>query len=177
MPWQIDRNHTSLGFTGKHMLVSKVKGKFLDYDADVIIDDENLANSAATFRFKVASVDSGFDQRDNHLRSGDFFNADQYPEIVFQTKRIEQNGGNEYRLIGDLTIKDVTREVVFEGEIAGPMPTPWGGTVVSLSASAKVNRKDWGLDWNLPLGASGLLVSDQITLEIDTEIKNEEPAA
>ena len=177
MPWQIDRDHTSLGFTGKHMLVSKVKGKFLDYDADFQINEEDLARSEATFRFKVASVDSGFDQRDNHLRSADFFNADEYPEIVFQTKRIESKGGDEYRFVGDLTIRDVTREVVFDGEIAGPMPLPWGGTVVSLSATAKVNRKDWGLDWNLPLGASGLLVSDQVTLEIDTEIKNDEQAA
>ncbi len=177
MAWQIDRDHTSLGFTGKHMLVSKVKGKFLDYDADFQIDEQDLANSAATFRFKVASIESGFDQRDNHLRSGDFFNAEQYPEIVFHTKRIEARGGNQYRFVGDLTIKDVTREVTFDGEIAGPMPTPWGGRVVSLSAEAKVNRKDWGLDWNLPLGASGLLVSDQITLEIDTEIKNMDEAA
>jgi polyisoprenoid-binding protein YceI len=169
MPWQIDPTHASLGFTGKHMLVSKVKGQFRDYDADVNVDEANLTNSTATFRFKVASVDSGFGQRDDHLRSADFFNAEQYPEIVFTTRRIEPKG-DEYRIVGDLTIRDVTREVAFEGEVAGPIQNPWGATVVSISAAAKVNRKDWGLDWNLPLGSSGLLVSDQITLEIDAEL-------
>ncbi|MGH2609044.1 MAG: YceI family protein [Tepidiformaceae bacterium] len=170
MAWQIDPNHANVGFTGKHMLVSKVKGKFQEYEADLDIDEANLANSTAVFRVNVASVESGFDQRDNHLRSVDFFDAEQYPHITFTTREIQSEGGDQYRFAGDLTIRDVTRPVVFEGEIAGPIQDPWGGTRISLSATTKVNRKDWGLDWNLPLGAGNLLVSDEITLEIDAEL-------
>ncbi|MEX0784096.1 MAG: YceI family protein [Dehalococcoidia bacterium] len=169
MAWQIDPNHANVGFIGKHMLISKVKGKFDKYEVDLDVDEQNIANSAATFRVNVASVESGFDQRDNHLRSADFFNAEEYPYITFKTREIQPKGGGEYRFVGDLTIRDVTREVAFDGEVAGPIEDPWGGTRLSLSAATKVNRKDWGLDWNLPLGAGNLLVSDEITLEIDAE--------
>jgi polyisoprenoid-binding protein YceI len=170
MAWQIDPNHANVGFTGKHMVISKVKGKFEDYEVDLNVDEENLANSAATIRVAVASVDSGFGQRDDHLRSADFFDAEQYPYITFATREIQPNGKDgHYRFIGDLTIRDVTREVAFDGEVAGPIQDPWGGTRLSLSAATKVNRKDWGLDWNLPLGAGNLLVSDEITLELDAE--------
>lgn len=170
MAWQIDPNHANLGFSGKHMVISKVKGKFEDYQVDLNVDEENLANSAATIRVAVASVDSGFGQRDDHLRSADFFDAEQYPYITFATREIQPNGKDgHYRFIGDLTIRDVTREVAFDGEVAGPIQDPWGGTRLALSAATKVNRKDWGLDWNLPLGAGNLLVSDEITLELDAE--------
>jgi polyisoprenoid-binding protein YceI len=169
MAWQIDPNHANVGFTGKHMLVSKVKGKFQEYEADLDINEADLANSSAVFRFNVASVESGFDQRDNHLRSADFFDAERYPHITFTSRSIEPLGGDRYRFAGDLTIREVTRPVTFEGEVAGPIQDPWGGTRLSLSAATKVNRKDWGLDWNLPLGAGNLLVSDEITLEIDAE--------
>jgi polyisoprenoid-binding protein YceI len=131
MPWQLDPTHASISFVGKHMLVSKVKGKFEDYIAELDVDEGNLANSSAVFRVKAASLDSGFDQRDNHLRSPDFFNVEQYPEITFKTTRIEPKGGDDYRFVGDLTIRDVTREVAFDGEVAGPIQDPWGGTRLS----------------------------------------------
>jgi polyisoprenoid-binding protein YceI len=170
MAWQIDPTHASVGFTGKHMLISKVKGKFDKYEVDLDVDEQDLSNSRATLRVNVESVDSGFDQRDNHLRSADFFNAEEYPYITFKTREIQSNGKEgHYRFVGDLTIRDVTREVAFDGEVAGPIDDPWGGTRLSLSAETKVNRKDWGLDWNLPLNAGNLLVSDEITLEIDAE--------
>ncbi len=170
MAWQVDTNHANVGFTGKHMIISKVKGRFERYEVDLDIDEADLANSSAIFRVNVESVDSGFGQRDDHLRSADFFNAEQYPYITFKTSEIQRNGSDGYRFVGDLTIRDVTRPVVFEGEVAGPIEDPWGGTRISLSAATKVNRKDWGLDWNLPLNAGNLLVSDEITLEIDAEL-------
>jgi polyisoprenoid-binding protein YceI len=171
MPWQLDTNHANIGFTGRHMLISKVKGQFPEYEADLRIDETDLANSAATFRLKVASIESGFEARDNHLRSPDFFNADEYPYITFETRHIERHGDGRYRFVGDLTIRDVTREVVFDGEVAGPVADPWGTDTIALSAATKVDRRDWGLDWNLPLGMSGMLVSDDITLEINAELK------
>jgi polyisoprenoid-binding protein YceI len=171
MTWTIDPTHASIGFTGKHMVVAKVRGQFKEFDADVTIDEEDLSRSGGVIRIDVGSLDSGFDQRDKHLRSADFFDAETYPEITFRTKRIEPRGGEKYRFVGDLTIRDVTREVAFDGEVGGPLNDPWGNKRVVLSAAAKVNRKDWGLEWNLPLGADGLLVSDDITLELDAEFQ------
>jgi polyisoprenoid-binding protein YceI len=171
MAWQIDPTHARMGFSGKHMLISKVRGTFNQYEADLEIDESNLANSSAELRFLVASIESGFDQRDSHLRSADFLNAEEYPYITFKTREIRPNGKDStFEFVGDLTIRDITRPVVFEGEAAGPIQDPWGGTRISLSAATKVNRKDWGLDWNLPLSAGSLLVSDEITLEIDAEL-------
>jgi polyisoprenoid-binding protein YceI len=171
MTWKIDPTHASLTFTGKHMKFAKVRGKFEQFDADVEIDENDLSQSSGTITVDVASIDSGFDQRDNHLRSADFFDVEQYPNITFETRRIEPRGENEYRIVGDLTIRDVTREVAFDGEVGGPLTDPWGGSRVVLSAATKVNRKDWGLEWNMPLGVDGFLVSDDIVLELDAEFQ------
>jgi polyisoprenoid-binding protein YceI len=171
MTWTIDPSHATIGFTGKHMKFAKVRGKFEQFDADVTIDEQDLSRSAGTITVDVASLDSGFAQRDNHLRSADFFDAERYPNITFVTKRLEPRGGNDFRIVGDLTIRDVTREVAFDGEVGGPLQDPWGGSRVIVSAATTVNRKDWGLEWNLPLGVDGLLVSDNITLELDAEFQ------
>lgn len=171
MPWQLDPTHSSIEFRGKHMLVSTVRGRFNEFKSDLAINDEDFVKSGATFRITTASLESGFDQRDDHLRSPDFFDAERYPEITFETTDIERIGDDgRYRFNGNLTIRDVTRPVVFEGEAAGPVDDPWGSTRIALSARAEINRKDWGLDWNLPLGMSGMLVSDAITLSIDAEL-------
>jgi polyisoprenoid-binding protein YceI len=171
MTWQIDPTHATIGFTGKHMVVAKVKGRFTNFDADVEIDEQDLTRSRGVITVDAASLDTGFDQRDNHLRSPDFFDVERYPNITFLTKRIEKGRGDRYRIVGDLTIRDATHEVAFEGEVAGPLQDPWGGDRVMISAAAKVNRKDWGLEWNLPLGMDNVLVSDDITLELDAEFK------
>jgi len=171
MTWKADPTHSTIAFSGKHMLVAKVKGQFKEFDAEVTIDETDLANSSATFRARVDSIDSGFDARDNHLKSADFFDAERYPEITFTTKRIEPKGKDRFRFVGDLKIRDISREVAFEGEAAGPLNDPWGGTRLVLSAEAKINRKDWGLQWNLPLGADGMLVSDDINLSLDAEFQ------
>lgn len=171
MTWTLDPTHATIGFAGKHMVVAKVRGKFNNFDADVTIDEQDLSRSSATITIEVASLESGMEARDNHLKSPDFFDAAAYPNITFVTRSIESLGGTKYRFNGDLTIRGVTREVAFEGEADGPLQDPWGGTRVALSASTKVNRKDWGLEWNLPLGMDGVLVSDDITLELDAEFQ------
>jgi polyisoprenoid-binding protein YceI len=171
MTWQIDPAHTEIGVRGKHMLISTVKGRFQRYHGDFAIDEADLANSKGVIRIEAASLESGFGQRDDHLRSPDFFNVEQYPEIVFRTNEVRRNGGqDEFEIAGDLTIRDVTRPVVFKAEAGGPLTDPWGGARVALSAEAVVNRKDWGLEGNLPLGTEGLLVGDKITLTIDAEL-------
>lgn len=171
MTWQIDPTHTEIGFRGKHMLISTVKGKFPQYNGEFAIDATDLTNSRGTIRIVAASLDSGFGQRDDHLRSADFFDVEHYPEIVFKTTGIEPNGEEDgYRITGELTIRDVTRPVVFKAEAGGPLTDPWGGKRVALSAEAVINRKEWGLEWNLPLRTEGMLVSDKITLSIDAEL-------
>ena len=169
MAWQLDPTHSSISFSGKHMLVATVRGQFRSWQADATIDEKNLANSKGTIRIDAASLDTGVEQRDTHLRSADFFDVENNPEILFQVKRVEPKG-EEYRVVGDLTLRGVTREVALEGEIAGPLDDPWGGKRVGLSAEGKLNRKDWGLDFNVPLSAGGILVGEQIKISIDAEL-------
>ncbi len=168
MTWKLDTAHSEIGFKLKHMMVATVRGKFREFDADVTVDENDLAASAATFRIKTASVDTGTDQRDEHLRSGDFFNAGEYPEIVFTSRSIKTKGEN-VEIEGDLTIRDVTKPVVFKGDAGGPFTDPWGQKKVGLSAEAQINRKDWGLDWNQVIEAGGLFVGDKVTLSIEAE--------
>lgn len=175
MTWQIDPSHTNIGFEGRHMLVSKVRGKFSDFEADLAIDPENLEQSKATFRIKAESLDSGFGQRDEHLKSADFFDVEKYPEIVFDSRKIARNGGDgSYIIEGDLTIRDVTRPVRFKAEVGGPVKNPWGGEVIALDAETEINRKDWDLNWNMALEAGGVLVSDKIKLQLATELNKVE---
>lgn len=169
MAWQLDPTHSSISFSGKHMLVATVRGQFRSWQVDADVDEVNLANSTGTVRIDASSLDTGVEQRDAHLRSADFFDVTNHPEIVFQVKRIEPRG-EESRLVGDLTIRGVTHEVALEGEINGPIDDPWGGKRVGLSAEGKLNRKDWGLDWNVPLSAGGILVGEQIKISIDAEL-------
>ena len=169
MAWQLDPTHSSISFSGKHMLVATVRGQFRSWQVDADVDEANLANSTGTVRIDASSLDTGVEQRDNHLRSADFFDAENHPEIVFRLNRIEPKG-EESRLVGDLTIRGITHEVTLDGEIDGPIDDPWGGKRVGLSAEGKLNRKDWGLDWNVPLSAGGILVSEQIKISIDAEL-------
>ena len=169
MAWQLDPTHSSISFSGKHMLVATVRGQFRSWQVDANIDETNLANSSGTVRIDATSIDTGVEQRDAHLRSADFFDVANHPEILFRIIRVEPKG-EEYRLIGDLTIRGVAHEVALEGEINGPIDDPWGGKRVGLSAEGKLNRKDWGLDWNVPLSAGGILVGEQIKISIDAEL-------
>jgi len=170
MTWKLDPAHSSLQFAVKHMVISTVRGSFRDFAVDAEIDETNLAKSRATVRIDATSLTTGNDDRDTHLRSADFFDADNHPAIVFVTRGIERRGGDDHRITGDLTIRDVTRPVVFEGEIQGPVKDPWGGVRFGLSATGKVNRKDFGLNWNAALEAGGFLVGDDVKLSIEAEL-------
>ncbi|MCK9518257.1 MAG: YceI family protein [Dehalococcoidia bacterium] len=169
MTWQLDPTHTRIEFSARHMLVSRVRGVFDSYQLEAKIDESDLSKSSATLTIDAASVDTGVEDRDAHLKSGDFFDVENHPKIVFETKRIEPKGDGEYRVVGNLTIRDETREVEFKGEAHGPAEDPWGGKRIALTAEAQVNRKDFGLTWNVPL-AEGALVSDKVTLSIEAEL-------
>jgi polyisoprenoid-binding protein YceI len=164
----IDPGHSGVSFTGRHLMISKVRGRFaVDEGTLVIADDTQRSSVQATV--SVASVESGDPKRDEHLRSADFFDAENFPTITFRSTKVEDQGDGEFTLTGDLTVRGVTKPVSFAGEYLGSSQSPWNTTVVGFSAETVVNRKDWGLEWNMALEAGGVLVSDKITLTIDAE--------
>ena len=152
------------------MVFFKVRGRFESFSGTVEIDEQSPANSRVEVQIEAASIDTKSVDRDNHLRSPDFFNADQYPYLTFKSKRVEPVDDAHGRIIGDLTIRDVTREVVLDVEYAGQVKSPWGTTNAGFSAETKINRKDWGLSWNVALETGGWLVSDEITINIELEL-------
>ncbi len=170
MNWQFDEGHTYIGFTGRHMMVATVRGEFEKFSGTVEFDEHDLTHSKAEIRIEAASVNTHNTQRDDHFRSADFFDVEHYPYITFKSKRVIMLHTNHGQLIGDLTIRNITREVVLEGEYGGVNQTPWNTYSAGFSLRGKVNRKDWGLNWNMVLAGGGLVAGDEITLAIDLEL-------
>ncbi|GKW46231.1 YceI family protein [Planococcus sp. NCCP-2050] len=166
--WTIDPAHSEIGFSVKHMMISKVKGSFESFEAVVEANEEDLNGALIDFKINVASINTNNADRDNHLRSADFFDAETYPEIKFNANDITKKG-TEYELTGDLTIKGVTRPVTFEVEYGGKGTNPWGQEVVAFSAEGKVNRRDFGLTWNQALETGGVLVGEDIKISLELE--------
>jgi polyisoprenoid-binding protein YceI len=168
--WSIDRTHSEIGFKVKHMMVTNVYGRFLDFDGEAQIDEETFENSSFSFNAKIESVDTGNTDRDNHLQSADFFDSTQYPTLTFKSTSIGKVDDQYYRVTGDLTIRDTTKSVTLNVEYNGvSMVDPWGQTKKGLSANGKINRKDWGLTWNAALEAGGVLVSEDINLTLEAQ--------
>jgi polyisoprenoid-binding protein YceI len=170
MSWQIDPAHTHIFFTGRHMMLTKVRGRFNEFDGIVNFDESKPENSRVDFDIEAASITTGDERRDNHLRSADFLDVENYPLIRFKSQRVEQVDEDGGRLIGDLTIRDVTRQVALDVYYGGQARTPWGTTSAGFSASATINRKDWGLTWNQALETGGVLVGEKINIEIELEL-------
>lgn len=169
MPWQIDTTHTRIGFSVKHMMVSTVRGEFRQYSGDLSLDLQDLTRSQITGEIDVASIETHEAQRDEHLRSADFFDVASHPKITFVSRRIERLEDDEFRVIGDLTIRGVTREVELEAEFMGVHKDPWGGQRTGCSVQGSISRKDFGLTWNAALETGGVLVGDKVKLELDIE--------
>jgi len=163
----IDPAHTDVLFSAKHLMVTTVRGKFTDVRGTVEINEDDPTASHAEVSVAASSVDTGFGARDTHLRSDDFFAADTYPEIRVMSKAIKPKRGNDYVVTADVTVKDITRSVDFDVEFLGFYTGMDGSRRAGFHARAKINRKDWGLDWNVALETGGWLVGDQITLDID----------
>ena len=168
MSWTTDPQHTSFEFAVRHMVISTVKGRFGEFTIEADIDESDLTRTTGKAVVKTGSVDTREPQRDTHLKSPDFFDAEKYPELTYVITKVEGADG-EYALTGDLTIKDVTRPVTLKGEITGPVADPWGNTRLGLSVTGKLNRKDFGLGWNVVTEAGGLLVGDEVKISIDAE--------
>ena len=166
--WAIDPSHSSIEFVARHLMVTKVRGRFGGLDGTVTIAADPLQSSAHA-KVDAHSVDSGDAKRDEHLRSADFFDADRYPTIEFQSTGVEARGDGRYTLRGDLTVHGVTKPVAWDLEFDGTVQDPWGGTRAGFSATTEVNRKDWGLEWNVALETGGFVVSEKVRLNIEVE--------
>ncbi len=170
MSWKIDYAHSHIQFSARHMMITNVRGEFEKFTGEVEFDENNLLASKATIQIDAASINTREEKRDEHLRSADFFNVEKYPTIRFVSKSIALTDASHGRLVGDLTIRDVTHEVVLDVEYSGALKNPWGSVVAGFNAEAKINRKDWNLNWNVALEAGGFLVGDEIKLTIEVEL-------
>ncbi len=167
--WQLDPAHTHVQFSSKHLMITTVKGHFKNVKGTLVVDEADPTRSSVDVEIDAASIDSGNEQRDAHLKSADFLEVEKYPTITFKSTRVEPLGDEKLRVTGDLTIRGVTRPVTLEAELTGRGTTPWGKEVIAFEAKTQINRKDWGLNWNVALETGGVLVSDTIKIEIDTE--------
>jgi polyisoprenoid-binding protein YceI len=170
MSWQLDPAHSLVSFSVRHMMISKVKGFFENFEGDFSMDEENPAASTLTVRIDAASINTRNEQRDGHLRSADFLDAGNYPVLTFQSTGVEVLGQNNARLNGNLTIREITRPVTLDVEYIGTAKSPWGKTSVGFNASTTINRKDWNLTWNQGLETGGVLVGDEIEINIELEL-------
>ena len=176
MTWSLDPHHTSVSFSAKHLGVATVRGRFDEVSADLDLDDPNDPTTGkGTVTVKSASITTGSEQRDGHLKTGDFLEVEKYPDIVFKVTKVTKKG-DQYEVVGDLTIKDVTKEITLDYEHSGVVVDPMGNTKVGGTLTGTLNRSDWGLTWNVPLGGGGLLVGEKVKLEIDGELGQDKPA-
>ena len=172
--WLVDKSHSQVGFEVKHMMVSKVKGKFDEFTAEVEAADlTDLTTANIAFTFDVASINTASEDRDNHLKSADFFDVEKYPNITFKSKFITKKDDDEYEVTGDLTIKDVTKPVIFKVEYNGKGVNPWGVEVYGFEAETKINREEFGLTWNAALETGGVLVGKDIKIKVELEVNPE----
>ena len=166
----VDAAHTEVGFAVKHLMISTVRGRFADVQGEVSYDPSNLSTGSASITINVNSIDTKEAQRDAHLRSADFFEVDKFPTITFTSRKVQHVSGDTFQIVGDLTIKGVTREVVLNAENHGLQKDPWGGERAGFSATTAINREDFGLIWNAALEAGGVLVGRDVKITLDLEL-------
>jgi polyisoprenoid-binding protein YceI len=176
--WTIDASHSAAQFGVRHLMVSTVRGDFGNVQGTIEYDGKDVKSLKVEATVDVATVDTREPKRDEHLKSADFFDAEKFPKMTFKSKRVDVSAGGKAKLVGDLTLRGVTKEVVLDLE--GPTPAlknPWGKTVVGASATTKINRSDFGVKWNKTLDAGGVVVSDEVAITIDVEAVKVEAAA
>jgi polyisoprenoid-binding protein YceI len=167
--WTIDPAHTEVGFSVKHLMISTVRGRFADVRGTIRLVGDDLTRASVEAEISTASIDTRQEQRDAHLRSADFFEVEKYPAIAFRSTSVERIKADRYRIVGELTIRGVTREVVLEATDEGRGRDPWGGERLGFSATTTIDRREFGLTWNQALETGGVLVSNEIKISIDVE--------
>ncbi len=161
--WSLDPSHSELQFKVKHLMISTVTGDFKSFSAELTSDDENFENIQVNFKADMSSIDTRNQDRDNHLRSGDFFDAEKYPEMTFKSNNVTKDG-DDFVVTGNLTIKGITKEVTLKAELGGVNTDPWGNTKAGFTINGKINRGDFGLTWNAALETGGVMVSDEVKI-------------
>ncbi len=174
--YSIDPGHSEVGFSIRHM-VTNVRGRFNDFSGTVNMDPKNLPGSSVEFRIKATSIDTAVPDRDKHLRSADFFDVEKYPEITFKSESIKPAGKDKYNVTGTLTLHGVSKKVTLPVSFLGQAKDPWGGTRAGFETGTTLNRKDYGIVWNKALDNGGVLLGDDVKVEINIEAKAEAPAA
>jgi polyisoprenoid-binding protein YceI len=173
--WILDPVHSEIGFKVKHLMITNVKGEFKEFDASIYTTGENFMTSEIDFWLNPASIDTGDPKRDEHLRSADFFDVENHKQISFTGNTYEQvDGDGSYTLYGDLMIKGITKQIKLDVEFGGVMKDPWGNEKAGFTINGKINRKDWGLNWNATLEAGGVLVSDEIRISCEVELTKQQ---
>ena len=167
--WAIDPTHSEIGFKVKHMMFTNVSGQFDNYEGSITTEDDTFENANIQFSGDINSVNTGNADRDNHLKSADFFDGENHPKLTFKSTSFKKLDDNNYELAGDLNIRGVSKSVKFPVEFSGMMTDPWGNTKVGFNISGKINRKDWGLNWNSALETGGVLVSEEVRLDIELQ--------
>ena len=167
--WAIDPSHSEIQFKVKHLMISTVTGSFKEFGAEVELEGDDLNNAQVSFWANTASIFTNDEKRDGHLRSGDFFESEKFPKLSFKSTHIE-GSGNNWKVTGDLTIKDVTKPVTLNVEWSGQAKDPWGNTKAGLNLSGKIDRKEFGLNWNAALEAGGVLVSDEVRILAEVQL-------
>jgi polyisoprenoid-binding protein YceI len=168
--WTIDPSHSKIGFKVKHLMISNVMGNFRDFEGQVTTNGNDLSTANISFSLNSASVDTEMADRDTHLKSADFFDVGNYPKITFIGSGLKDLGDDMYELTGNLVIKGVTKKVVLPVEFGGLMTDPWGNVKAGFSIGGKINRKEWGLNWNAALEAGGVLLSDEVKIICDVQL-------
>jgi polyisoprenoid-binding protein YceI len=167
--WNIDTSHSGINFSVRHMVFAKVRGRFASWSGALRFDASDLTQGSVEVEIDAASIDTGVADRDNHLRSADFFDVERFPKLRFTSSKVERTGDGRYRVHGDLTIRDVTRALVLEVEYGGQAKDPWGNTRAAFTAKTAVNRGDYGLKWNQALETGGVLVGERIDIELEVQ--------
>ncbi len=168
--WQVDPTHSEVGFSVRHLMVANVRGRFSEVTADLQLGESDLTLSKVAVDVDVSSINTGTEPRDQHLRSADFFDVENHPKVSFKSSRIERVSDDRYRVIGDLEIRGATREVELDAEVRGPEKDPWGGERLGVTATTKIDRRDFGLTWNQALEAGGLAVGHDVKINIELEL-------
>jgi polyisoprenoid-binding protein YceI len=168
--WKLDKAHSGVQFTVRHMVISDVAGKFTNYDITFNSSKEDFSDAAVEATIKTASINTDNEKRDGHLKSDDFFNAEKFPTIKFTSTEFKMTGENTYAITGDLTIRDVTKKVTFNAIYAGSIKSPWGNTVSAWKASTVINRFDYNLKWSAALETGGLVVGQDVTVTLNLEL-------
>ena len=168
--WKVDNSHTAINFSIPHMVISEVTGNFKDFTINVTSSKPDFTDLTVDASIKVASINTDNTQRDTHLKSDDFFNAEKYPNITFKSTAVEKTGDKNYKIIGNLTIRDITKKVTFDAVYNGTVKSPWGQTVAVWKATTVINRFDYNLKWNKTIETGGLVAGDQVTINMNIEL-------